>query len=82
MCMERLGPEAFSKVYALIKAHSLSVSQPQPAGGAAGGYGGDTGAADDEALQRAVEGLLGPALLAYWPLVDQLIFCEELNELK
>lgn len=84
--MERLGPAAFAEVYELIKAHSLlsgGPAQPQEGGAAAAFGGGGLGSgADDEALQQAVERLLRPELLAYWPLVDQLIFMEELNEMR
>jgi hypothetical protein len=104
MCIERLGADAFARVYDLLKAHSAATA-PRPSnaraiatyageGSLGGGYAvsdrehhSDSIAAsaatdDDAGVERAIEAIVGRERLVYWPLVDQLLFCEELNQMQ
>ena len=60
-CETQLGPAVFSEVYAYLKSK------------AADAYAMDY----DTRMRDDLLGLMGPAMLRFWPLVDQLIFCEE-----
>merc|ERR1740139_900242 len=60
-CETQLGAEVFHEVYAYLKSK------------AADAYAMDY----DSRMRDDLLGLMGPAMLRFWPLVDQLIFCEE-----
>ena len=57
----QLGPQVFGEVYSYLKSR------------AADAYAMDYDARMRDDLQR----LMGASKLRFWPLVDQLIFCEE-----
>ena len=60
-CESQLGADVFGAVYAYLKSK------------AADAYAMDY----DTRMRDDLLGLMGPAMLRFWPLVDQLIFCEE-----
>ena len=60
-CETQLGADVFGEVYAYLKSK------------AADAYAMDY----DTRMRDDLLGLMGPAMLRFWPLVDQLIFCEE-----
>ena len=60
-CESQLGADVFGAVYAYLKSK------------AADAYAMDY----DTRMRDDLLGLMGPARLRFWPLVDQLIFCEE-----
>ena len=65
LCEDELGTELFEKVYGFLKRRSNEFWM-----------------ADDEReaeMQNALQGIMGQEMLRFWPLVDQLIFCEEVE---
>jgi hypothetical protein len=62
------------QVYALLK------RQQQAQQAQAAGRRDHAPPADDAELQAAIARIVGAERLSYWPLVDQLLFCEELSQ--
>ena len=63
-CESQLGADVFGAVYAYLKSK------------AADAYATDY----DTRMRDDLLGLMGPAMLRFWPLVDQLIFCEDVEK--
>lgn len=65
LCEQELGADLFAQVYALLRSRQE----------------GQLFAADYDAQMRdELRMLMGTAKLRFWPLVDQLIFCEDVEE--
>lgn len=84
-CTRALGPVPFGRAYEIIKqSHQQPSVQPKAGGsGTAGNYAGDDGdngdgLGNERAVRIALEEVLGLDKLQYWPLIDQLVFIENL----